>query len=219
MMEKAKKPQASGTVTHGSAMSGDGMIRDMDLDFAEKYRPLLGRYASLRDALTNVHSESNPYQTVIDMITHMGNGKARLFFIGNGGSAAVASHMAVDYMKNGGFATFGPGDAAQMSCLGNDLGFQSVYSLPIERHGQLGDLLFAISSSGMSEDILDAVDVAKRKMMNVVTLSGFGEGNFLRSKGQVNFYVPSNQYGTVEICHLAILHSILDEVMELERQK
>lgn len=176
-------------------------------------------FSTLGYALQGICSEQNAYQTVIDMITHMGNGKARLFFIGNGGSAAVASHCAIDYMKNGGFATFGPGDASQITCLGNDLGFHNIYSLPIERHGQLGDCLFAISSSGMSEDILDAVDVAKRKMMNVVTLSGFGEGNFLRSKGQVNFYVASNRYGTVEISHLAILHSILDEVIEVERQK
>ncbi len=183
----------------------------------ELFRP--SRFSSLLDGLDSIRCEVNAYQSVLDMITHMGNGKARLFFIGNGGSAAVASHMAIDWMKNSGFATFGPGDAAQMSCLGNDLGFNNVYALPIERHGQLGDCLFAISSSGMSEDILDAVAAAKRKMMNVVTLSGFGEGNFLRGKGQVNFYVPSNQYGTVEIAHLAILHSILDEVMELERQK
>jgi D-sedoheptulose 7-phosphate isomerase len=177
------------------------------------------RYEALTNGLADIRSEPNAYQTVIDMITHMGNGKARLFFVGNGGSAAVASHCAIDYMKAGGFATFGPGDAAQMTCIGNDLGFHNVYSLPIERHGQLGDVLFAISSSGMSEDILDAVATARRKMMNVVTLSGFGEGNFLRKKGQVNFYVPSNRYGVVEIAHLAILHSILDEVVELERQK
>lgn len=178
-----------------------------------------GSFADLGYALRDVRVEPNAYQTVMNMITHHGGGKARLFFVGNGGSAAVASHMAIDYMKAGGFATFGPGDAAQMSCLGNDLGFHSVYSLPIERHGQLGDVLFAISSSGMSEDILDAVATAKRKMMNVVTLSGFGEGNFLRSKGQVNFYVPSNRYGIVEIAHLAILHSILDEAVEIEKTK
>ncbi len=178
-----------------------------------------GRYSSLLDGLDSIRCEPNAYVKVIDLITHMALGKARLFFIGNGGSAAVAAHCAIDFMKNGGFATFGPGDAAQITCLGNDLGFQNIYSLPIERHGQLGDVLFAISSSGMSEDILDAVAAAKRKMMNVITLTGFGEGNFLRGKGQVNFYVPSNRYGIVEISHLAILHSILDEVMELERQK
>jgi D-sedoheptulose 7-phosphate isomerase len=171
-------------------------------------------FAALYHILTNVRGERGSYQSVINMVTHHGNGKARLFFIGNGGSAAVASHMSIDWMKNGGFATFGPGDAAQMTCLTNDLGFDSVYSLPIERHGMLGDVMFAISSSGMSEDILHACDVARSKMMNVVTLSGFGEGNFLRTKGAVNFYVPSSQYGIVEIAHLAILHSILDEVIE-----
>lgn len=171
------------------------------------------RFSALVDGLDSIRCEDNAYQTVINMVTHMGNGKARLFFIGNGGSAAVASHMAIDYMKNGGFPTFGPGDAAQITCLGNDLGFARIYSTIIERHGQLGDVLFAISSSGLSGDILEAVKFAKIKMMNVVTLSGFDMDNALRSKGQVNFYVPSYYYGTVEICHLAILHSILDEVM------
>jgi D-sedoheptulose 7-phosphate isomerase len=125
--------------------------------------------------------------------------------------------MAVDWMKNGGFATFGPGDAAHLTCIGNDLGFNNIFAEQIDRHGRLGDVLFAISSSGMSDDILDAVSAAQRKMINVVTLSGFGVGNFLRTMGQVNFYVPSIHYGTVEICHLAILHSILDEVIENAR--
>jgi len=174
-------------------------------------------FADLGYALANVQVEPNGYQTVYDLVTQHGLQKARLFFIGNGGSAAIASHMACDWQKNGGFATFGPPDSALMSCYGNDYGFDHIYSEVIERHGQLGDVLFAISSSGMSEDILRAVDAAKSRMINVVTLSGFGQGNFLRTKGQVNFYVPSNQYGAVEIAHLAILHSILDEVIEKQR--
>lgn len=171
-------------------------------------------YTALSTALCNIQAEVHAYETVLNLVTQYGLGKARVFFIGNGGSAAVASHMATDWQKNGGFPTFGPGDVSMMSCYGNDYGFESVYAEIIERHGILGDVLFAISSSGMSENILRAVDKAKEKRMNVVTLSGFGEGNFLRTKGQVNFYVPSNQYGTVEICHLAIIHSILDEVIE-----
>lgn len=174
-------------------------------------------FADLDRALRNIEVEGHGWQTVQNFITHMGLDKARLFFIGNGGSAAVASHMATDWQKNGKFATFGPGDCSLMSCYGNDYGFDHVYSEQIERHGGLGDVLFAISSSGMSENILRAVDAAKKQMMNVVTLSGFGEGNFLRRKGQVNFYVPSNAYGTVEIAHLAILHSALDEVIEKDK--
>jgi len=170
-------------------------------------------FIDLRVALQHLEVERHGWQTVQTFITLHGLGKARLFFIGNGGSASIASHMATDWQKNGKFATFGPGDCSLMSCYGNDFGFDHVYSEQIERHGQLGDVLFAVSSSGMSENILRAADLAKRKMMNVVTLSGFGADNVLRSKGQVNFWVPSNQYGTVEIAHLAVLHSMLDEVM------
>ena len=176
-------------------------------------------FMALANALSSIQVEENGYQQTINYVTQYGLQKARVFFIGNGGSAAVASHMATDFAKNGGFATFGPGDVSMMSCYGNDYGFESVYSEIIERHGQLGDVLFAISSSGMSENILRAVDVAKDKRINVITLYGLGEGNFLRTKGQVNFYVPSNQYGTVEISHLAIIHSILDEVIAKEKSQ
>lgn len=182
-----------------------------------KLKPSRASFINLVSVLNHIQVEDHGYQSVQNFITQMGWGKARVFFIGNGGSAAVASHMAIDWSKNGGFATFGPGDAATMTCLSNDLGFHHVYSEQIERHGHLGDVLFAISSSGMSDNIIRAVDVAKSKMMNVVTLSGFLEGNSLRGLGQVNFYVQSNQYGTVEIAHLAILHSILDEAIANEK--
>jgi D-sedoheptulose 7-phosphate isomerase len=178
-----------------------------------------GSFNLLSDALSGTQVEAGGYQAVHNLITQYGLQKSRLFFIGNGGSAAIASHCATDYQKNGGFPTFGPPDSALMSCYGNDYGFDRIYSEMIVRHGQLGDVLFAISSSGMSEDILRAADVAVGMRMNLVTLSGFGVGNFLRTKGQVNFYVPSNQYGTVEIAHLAILHSILDEVIEKDKSK
>ena len=174
-------------------------------------------FSDLASALDQIQVETDGYQTVHNLVTQYGLQKSRILFIGNGGSAAIASHMACDWQKNGQFATFGPPDSALMSCYGNDYGFDHIYSEMIDRHGQLGDVLFAISSSGMSDDILKAVDMAVSVKVNVVTLSGFGQGNFLRTKGQVNFYVPSNQYGTVEIAHLAILHSILDEVVEKDR--
>lgn len=171
-------------------------------------------FEMLAFALSDIEVEEDGYQTAINLITQYGLQKARLFFIGNGGSAAVASHMACDWGKNAGFATFGPGDAATITCYGNDYGFEHIYSEMIERHGQLGDVLFAISSSGESADILRAANKAHEKRMNVITLSGFDQKNALRGKGQVNFYVPSILYGTVEIAHLAIIHSLLDEVIQ-----
>jgi D-sedoheptulose 7-phosphate isomerase len=77
-------------------------------------------------------------------------------------------------------------------------------------HGKSGDILIAISSSGQSENILNAVNAAKKKGLFVITMSGFSEKNPLRNLGDLNFYVPSKSYGHVEIAHLIICHTILD---------
>ena len=139
--------------------------------------------------------------------------KARtVYFIGNGGSAGIASHMAADFMKNGGFKAMCFNDPALLTCLGNDLGYENVFSEPVRRFAQAGDLLFAISSSGRSSNIINAAMQANVSGMVVVTLSGFDRDNPLRKLGTINFYVPSHAYGVVEISHLAICHEILDRV-------
>ncbi|MFY9314128.1 MAG: SIS domain-containing protein [Burkholderiales bacterium] len=136
--------------------------------------------------------------------------RTRIFFVGNGGSAGICSHMATDWMKNGGFASVSLNDGTTLTCLGNDLGFEQVFAKQVEMHGRAGDLLVAISSSGNSANILRAVDAARAATMDVVTLSGFGPDNKLRQLGDVNFYVPDGRYGFVEISHLSICHAVLD---------
>jgi D-sedoheptulose 7-phosphate isomerase len=142
--------------------------------------------------------------------------KARVFFVGNGGSAGICSHMATDWMKNGGFAATALNDGATLTCLANDLGFEQVFAKQVEMHGRAGDLLIAISSSGNSANILRSVEAARAAKMGVVTLSGFGERNKLRALGDVNFYVPNDRYGFVEISHLAICHAVLDVSMGMK---
>lgn len=175
-------------------------------------------FRDLHSALDFLQCDSRAFEAVKGMVLQHGFAKARLFFVGNGGSAAIASHMAADWLKNAEFPTFCFNDGPMLTCITNDLGYENSFWVPIDLHGQVGDVLFAISSSGKSKNILSAVEAAKGKRMNIVTLSGFDSNNPLRTMGQVNFYVPSNHYGTVEIAHLAILHSILDEVMEDERK-
>lgn len=137
----------------------------------------------------------------------------RLMFIGNGGSAAIASHMAIDWMKNGGLRTLSFNDGASLTCLGNDLGYESVFGHPIERHAIHEDILIAISSSGKSENILAGVRAASSRASKIVTLSGFEPNNPLRERGHLNFYVHSGDYGVVECAHLSILHGILNRAM------
>ena len=134
----------------------------------------------------------------------------KIMFIGNGGSAGIASHLAIDFSKNAGLRAQAFNDAAALTCLGNDLGYENVFAEQIKSHAKLGDLLIAISSSGRSENILGAVKAARNRCCNVITLSGFGSRNRLRRMGDLNFYVPSHRYGLVEIAHLALCHAALD---------
>jgi D-sedoheptulose 7-phosphate isomerase len=134
----------------------------------------------------------------------------KLIFIGNGGSAAIASHMATDYSKNGGVRALALNDSSMLTCLGNDLGYERVFAKQVELYARKGDLVIAISSSGRSANILNAVDAALEAGCTVATLSGFTPDNPLRRKGEWNFYVASDRYGFVEIGHLTICHAVLD---------
>lgn len=137
----------------------------------------------------------------------------KLMVIGNGGSAAIASHVAIDYSKNGGLRTQPFNDGAALTCLGNDLGYERVFERQIELFARPGDLLLAISSSGRSPNILAGVAAARKAGCAVATFSGFDADNPLRCMGDLNFYVASHAYGFVEIAHLGLCHAALDTAM------
>ena len=145
--------------------------------------------------------------------THAAGNK--LIFVGNGGSAAISSHMATDYSKNGDVRAMALNDASMLSCLGNDLGYERVFAKQIELYARADDLVIAISSSGRSANILNGVKAARAVKCAVVTFSGFASDNPLRCLGDLNFYINSDRYGFVEIGHLTICHAILDFICGL----
>jgi len=137
----------------------------------------------------------------------------KVIFVGNGGSAAIASHMATDYSKNGGIRAWAMNDSSMLTCLANDYGYEHVFAKQIEFHARPGDLLVAISSSGKSPNILAAVTAARKLGCTVLTMSGFRPDNPLRGSGDMNLYLDSMAYGYVEIGHLALCHAIVDYSM------
>ena len=139
----------------------------------------------------------------------------KLIFVGNGGSAAIASHMATDYSKNGDVRALALNDSSMLTCLGNDLGYDRIFAKQLELHARADDLVIAISSSGRSANILNAVKAARAAKCAVVTLSGFSADNPLRRLGDINFFIDSDRYGFVEIGHLTICHAILDFICGL----
>ncbi len=149
-------------------------------------------------------------ESVWSSVSHAHRHGNTTMFVGNGGSAGICSHSAIDYNKNGGVRAIALNDGAALTCLGNDYGFEYVFSKQVEFHGRTGDLLIAISSSGGSVDILNACTTARKEGMSIVTLSGFKADNPLRKLGDVNFYLDSPEYGFVELGHQTIIHAVLD---------
>jgi D-sedoheptulose 7-phosphate isomerase len=135
----------------------------------------------------------------------------RIFFIGNGGSNSICSHMMEDFFKIGRFPTFAFSDAALITCFANDYGYDKAMAEWLKLHFQSTDLLVAVSSSGKSPNILNAVEIAKIANGKIITLTGFESENPLRALGDINFYLPVTNYGIVECFHQVILHALLDE--------
>lgn len=166
---------------------------------------------SLRQAIRDI--DETALGEAVALARQAKRDRKTVFFIGNGGSAAIASHMAADWLKNGGMRALCFNDGALLTCLANDLGYDRVFCSPLARMANPGDLLFAISSSGQSKSITYAASIAADYAMHTVTLSGFAVDNPLRGMGDINFHVASDEYGVVEVTHHAICHAILDQVM------
>src|SRR5262249_42907685 len=96
-----------------------------------------------------------------------------VYVIGNGGSAGIASHFSNDLMKALKIGSQTLYDTNLLTCLANDFGYEQVFSYPLEQLLKKEDLLVAISSSGQSKNILQAAEVAKKKGIPLMTLSGF----------------------------------------------
>ncbi len=162
-----------------------------------------GRQVFIDDAVT----------VIVSRLKALAAGGNKAMLIGNGGSASIAGHIAIDFLKNAGVPAIVFNDASSLTCLSNDLGYEQVFQKPIEILARPDDALFAVSSSGKSRNILSAVLEAQEAGCFIVTLSGFSEDNPLRGLGDLNFFVPSRAYGEVEITHLALLHCVADSLM------
>lgn len=159
-------------------------------------------------------SYTDGIDTLVETVTEIKRAGAEVYFIGNGGSAAIASHMTADYMKNGGMNTVSLYDNAVMTCMGNDYGYEYVFSKPLSFLSKSDDLLVAISSSGKSQNIINAIEIVRKNKGKIITFTGFDKDNPIRQMGDINVYVPCDKYGMVESIHNLILQQVVDEIME-----
>tara|TARA_Y100000590_G_scaffold460607_1_gene620287 strand:- start:218 stop:760 length:543 start_codon:yes stop_codon:yes gene_type:complete len=138
----------------------------------------------------------------------------KIILLGNGGSAAIASHVSVDLTKAGNIRSINFNEADLITCLANDFGYENWMAKAINYYAKNNDLLIIISSSGKSKNIINAIKAAKKLKMKVVTLTGFSKNNPVKKLGNLNLWVNSNKYNIVETTHQTWLLSIIDYIIE-----
>ncbi|WJW74602.1 SIS domain-containing protein [Thiohalobacter sp. IOR34] len=149
-------------------------------------------------------------KVVTDLCSDIRRRKGSVYLVGNGGSAAVASHAATDFFNRGGLRAHTLHDPSTLTCLSNDYGYEHAFANRLDRLLAADDLLIAISSSGSSANILNAAQRARACSARLITLTGFDGANPLREMGDINYWLDSDDYGMVEIGHLFLLHHVAD---------
>ncbi len=153
------------------------------------------------------------FQEVHNILLETKAAGRRVYLVGNGGSSAIVSHGAIDFLNACGFKAHALTDNSMLTCLANDYGYENVFSQALKTLLDPEDVLIAISSSGNSQNILNACAMAHEKNAHVISFSGFKPDNKLRNMGDFNFWLNDMHYGRVEIGHSLLLHYITDQLV------
>lgn len=164
--------------------------------------------------VTDGSGESIPadvaFVLLCDWIAACRQNKRRVYFVGNGASASMASHFATDLAKNAKVPTEVFTDCALVTATGNDFGYEQIFSYPLSQRMVEDEVLIAISSSGNSPNAVMAVKKAKELLGKTVTVTAMSPDNVMRNSGDLNFYLPADSYGMAESGHAALLHHLID---------
>lgn len=184
---------------------------------ASAYMDELSRLLSameINDAAGNALSLDDGETAARNLIRQTKSRKNKAVVVGNGGSAAIASHLQNDLCKAVKMRALVFTEQSLLTALANDDGYQTAYETLINLWTEPDDLLIAISSSGQSENILRSARAARKTGCRVITLSGFAAANPLRGLGDINFYIPSDSYGHVELAHAALGQFLTDALKD-----
>ncbi len=143
----------------------------------------------------------------------------KIILVGNGGSAAMASHVAVDLTKVAGVRAVNFNEASLITCFANDYGYENWTAEALKAYADSGDLIILISSSGKSSNIINGALQAKKMGLQVVTLSGFNSDNPLRKLSDIELWADSSEYNVVEMSHHIWLVAIVDYVYAIHDNK
>ena len=173
------------------------------------YKDYFKNYSiSIKNLLDEV--DTNLIDKSVELINLSNQNNNKIYIVGNGGSASIASHVSVDFAKVAKIPSATFNNANLITCFANDYGYENWVKESIKSYCNNNDLLILISSSGTSKNIVNAAEYCNQNKINLITLSGFKSDNPLAQLGKVNFHVKSDNYNYIEMTHHIILVSIVD---------
>ena len=179
-----------------------------DKDFVNKY---LNDFSSL---LKPSEDLVNKIVDVKNILTDIRKSKNKIMIFGNGGSAAIASHVSVDLTKNANVRCANYNEADLITCFSNDYGYERWIEKAVDFYADANDVLILISSSGKSQNMLNACKAAKnKKISKIITFTGHDKNNSLSKLGDINFWINSKAYNFVENTHQIWLLTIVDLII------
>jgi len=185
----------------------------MNINNIEKF--LINFNDQMKETLKSL--DINDALKIIEVFKNIKENNGKIMIAGNGGSAAMASHVAVDLTKAAAVRSTTFNESDLITCFGNDFGYENWISKAIEYYYYENDAVILISSSGQSPNIINAAKKSIELGLPVITLSGFSEQNSLKKIGNINLWVDSQSYNIVEMTHHTWLVSLIDALIEEEK--
>jgi len=173
------------------------------------YSSYLKQYnKSIYELINNVNA--NLIEQSVQLIQRSIHNKSKVYIVGNGGSASIASHVSVDFAKVARVPSSTFNNSNLITCFANDYGYENWVVEAIKAYTNINDLIILISSSGTSKNIVNAAQYCKDNNIDLITLSGFNKDNPLSTLGNVNFHIESTEYNYIEMSHHIILLALVD---------
>jgi len=172
-------------------------------------------FSSYREFLKITPEISNQLIALKDKITKCSNKGGTCYYLGNGGSAAMASHVAVDFTKNAKIRSVNFNEADLITCFANDFGYENWMKEALKMYSNKDDLVVLISSSGRSANVVKAAEWCINKNIELVTFTGMDSKNPLRSTNDngLNFWLDSRAYNHIEMVHHIWLLAVVDMII------
>jgi D-sedoheptulose 7-phosphate isomerase len=180
-------------------------------DFFDNY------FKNIKIKLTDLNYDFLKKSADIIQKVNVSNGK--VIVVGNGGSAAIASHVSIDFTKAANIRSINFNESSLLTCFSNDYGYENWVDKALSFYADKNDLIILISSSGTSKNIVNGALRAKKMDLPIITFSGFSYENPLRKIGNINFWVDSNDYNLIETIHQTWCLSIIDYIIKYKNNR